>query len=358
MIEYGSPPALDELEISLFGPGFGEAIAVHLGEQTWMLVDSCIDPDAREPATLRYLDSIGVPREAVRVLVASHWHDDHVRGLSTLLRGCANAELQVASIFSDQEAQAFLATYGGSAAPLLARGTTELFEAIGQRKTVPFIKQRSIITELSLPSLGGRVLVTAFSPTHEACASTLARMAAYIPGSRAELPIVHAPDLSPNEEAVAIHIDWDGEAALLGSDLEATGPYGWKAVTSDRWCAGRTRATLYKAAHHGSKSGDHDKVWSTLLKPHPVTGVTPFNLGRHRLPTDADKKRMVARSSSAHITSLSTRRPDLSHEHVKRLSQICTNLAQANAGFGAVRFRKRSGQQDWQVEHFGSAYKL
>lgn len=46
MIDYGAPPAADEIEFSLFGPGYGEAVAVHLGDGTWLLIDSCIDPDS------------------------------------------------------------------------------------------------------------------------------------------------------------------------------------------------------------------------------------------------------------------------------------------------------------------------
>lgn len=356
--QYGSPPAVDELEVSLFGPGFGEAVAAHLGEQAWLLVDSCIDPESGRPATLEYLDSIGVPRKAVRVLVASHWHDDHVRGLADLLHACPNAELQVSSVFRDEEARAFLSTYSGEAAPLLARGTTELFKACRGRERLPFVSQRSNVIDLLLPSLSERVQVTALSPTPSACSATLARMAAYIPTVGDETAIEHAPELSPNEEAVALHIAWGKDAALLGSDVEGTSRYGWADVTADSWCKARTRAALYKVAHHGSKSGDHPTIWSVLLEPKPVAALTPFTLGRHRLPTNADKARLKAQSGSVHITSGASRKPDLSHEHIKRLNQICTGLARANAGFGAVRFRKRRGQPNWRVEYFGDASQL
>lgn len=81
MSDYGKPPAADEVEVTLFGPGFGEAIAVHLGEGSWMLVDSCIDPDSKGPASLTYLDRLNVNPANVKAIIASHWHDDHVRGI-------------------------------------------------------------------------------------------------------------------------------------------------------------------------------------------------------------------------------------------------------------------------------------
>ena len=50
----------DELEISIFGPGYGEAIALHLGFGKWVLVDSCLEPKSGKPAQLQYLESLGI----------------------------------------------------------------------------------------------------------------------------------------------------------------------------------------------------------------------------------------------------------------------------------------------------------
>ncbi|PXF57856.1 MAG: hypothetical protein C4B58_08625 [Deltaproteobacteria bacterium] len=36
-------PSPDELEISLFGPGRGECVVAHLGNNDWLVVDSCLD---------------------------------------------------------------------------------------------------------------------------------------------------------------------------------------------------------------------------------------------------------------------------------------------------------------------------
>jgi len=67
MIDYGVPPAADEIEVTLFGPGYGEAIAVHLGEGVWLLVDSCVDPDSKAPASGTYLEGFGVDPSQVRL---------------------------------------------------------------------------------------------------------------------------------------------------------------------------------------------------------------------------------------------------------------------------------------------------
>lgn len=80
------PPRPDQVEVTLLGPGFGESILVHIGDNHWIIIDSCIDSDTGSPAAITYLEGLGVdPGEAVKVIVATHWHDDHIGGISTLL---------------------------------------------------------------------------------------------------------------------------------------------------------------------------------------------------------------------------------------------------------------------------------
>ncbi|HAS16681.1 MAG: hypothetical protein A2035_06355 [Nitrospirae bacterium GWA2_42_11] len=77
------PPKSDQIEVTLIGPGYGETILIHLGNNKWVVVDSCIDSRTSEPAALSYLQSIGInPETSVVLIIATHWHDDHVRGSS------------------------------------------------------------------------------------------------------------------------------------------------------------------------------------------------------------------------------------------------------------------------------------
>ena len=58
-MENGLTPDDDCLEVSLFGPGYGECVVVHLGFGDWVVVDSCIEPDSRDPIALAYFSAIG-----------------------------------------------------------------------------------------------------------------------------------------------------------------------------------------------------------------------------------------------------------------------------------------------------------
>src|SRR5262249_14986688 len=59
-VEGSYGPAADELEVTVFGPGFGECIVAHLGHDRWIVIDSCIDSRSDKPAVLAYFEHIGV----------------------------------------------------------------------------------------------------------------------------------------------------------------------------------------------------------------------------------------------------------------------------------------------------------
>src|SRR4051812_22448018 len=91
------PPSPTELEVSLFGPGVGESIVIHLADDRWIVVDSCRDKDS-SCVPLTYLQSLGVALDAaVTDVVATHAHDDHIRGISQLLEAATGATLSVPS---------------------------------------------------------------------------------------------------------------------------------------------------------------------------------------------------------------------------------------------------------------------
>ena len=99
-------PAPDELEISCFGPGFGECIVVHVGEGKWVVVDSCVESGERDkrPVAERYLRALNVRLESdVILIVATHWHSDHICGLGRLVDLCSGAEFSCANALLQNE---------------------------------------------------------------------------------------------------------------------------------------------------------------------------------------------------------------------------------------------------------------
>lgn len=106
-------PAPDEVEISLFGPGYGECVLIHPGDGYWIVVDSCIDPISFKPAALEYFDTIGVDTSAdVKQIIATHWHDDHVRGLGNVFKACKSAKFVCSAAINNEEFSEIVMLYG------------------------------------------------------------------------------------------------------------------------------------------------------------------------------------------------------------------------------------------------------
>jgi glyoxylase-like metal-dependent hydrolase (beta-lactamase superfamily II) len=86
------PPDPSELELSVFGPGKGECLVVHLGSGEWMIVDSCLNEQGTKPIALEYLESLGVDAsKQVKLVLVTHWHDDHIRGVGDIVREASAA---------------------------------------------------------------------------------------------------------------------------------------------------------------------------------------------------------------------------------------------------------------------------
>ena len=308
------PPSANEIEVSILGPGFGECVLTHVGAGRWIIVDSCIDTATRTSAALSYLDELGAPTSAVELIVATHWHDDHVRGMSGLVEACNSAQFCCSAALQTKEFFALANLY--TRAPVsLPAGPTELrnaFSSISKRKgtamyrPIKWAQCDKPLWNATVP-LGDQSLslrITALSPSDEMMTRAIGEMArAFEAARKSELLTLMTPG-HPNHVSVALRLDIGDRRILLGSDLEETGDplIGWSAVLSSVGLP-QGKASAYKVAHHGSVSGHCDRVWSEMLEENPLSLLTPFRWGRHRLPAAADRRRILALTDRAFITS-------------------------------------------------------
>ena len=80
-----SQPNTDEVEITIFGPGFGESIVTHIPKVGWGIVDCC---EFRKFPTkivppLEYL--IYQKAERLAFLILTHPHEDHFNGMEKII---------------------------------------------------------------------------------------------------------------------------------------------------------------------------------------------------------------------------------------------------------------------------------
>lgn len=95
-----NPPKTQEIEIIVFGPGFGESILIHIGNNEWFIVDSCNKPKTNIPYPIWYLEQLKINVEhQVKKIFVTHYHDDHINGISKIVEKCKNAEFWTSSIF-------------------------------------------------------------------------------------------------------------------------------------------------------------------------------------------------------------------------------------------------------------------
>ncbi len=125
---YVQPPAESEIEISVFGPGFGESVVAHLGQKQWLVIDSCLNRDTGNPAALDYLNAIGVPHENVVLVVASHSDSDHIRGLAAILRHCTGASFVTSAAMSSEEFRTLLGNWRAARVLAIKGGLDEMNE--------------------------------------------------------------------------------------------------------------------------------------------------------------------------------------------------------------------------------------
>lgn len=365
------PPSPTEIEVSVFGPGFGESIALHLGEGIWAIVDSCIAPDSQEPTALEYLRQLQVDvAQAVRLVIATHWHDDHVRGLGAILRACPNARFFCSAAMQGQEImrliernarQLLLETTGVSE---FAQVVDELRrrQSVGQPRA--FFSPEFAIANLPLwPARAASVgfaEIRALSPSSAAMAVGQARISELAQERRAR----RLPALTPNHASVVLWVRVGGVEVLLGSDLEERSDpgLGWSAILQSPSCPSNT-ASAFKTAHHGSSNGEQPAIWTNLLAAGPVTVTTPFVHGRVNLPEVEVARRICERSSSAFLTAfpLSRRSPRRSPAVERTIRESVRWIRQVQHVQGHVRLRREAADPNlppWTTETFGAAVPL
>lgn len=354
---WAAPPAADEVEVSVFGPGVGESIAVHLGDGEWLVVDSCVEGRTDEHPTLRYLQSIGVELGTqIELVVATHAHDDHVAGIARIVEAASSADVVVPEAATTAEFFALLSLdeenelLGAlpSAYAEYRRMNDLLEERAKGRGSYPAyawaVADRLLWQRNTVSGVTRRV--TALSPSNEAVTRSKAWLGAQlVPGAVRKRT---TPD-DPNTFGVVLHVVVGDAVMLFGADL-MTGPgsrCGWNAIVTSATRPAE-RASLYKVAHHGSARSEHMGIWSELLASDPDAVVTPYRPSRLPRTTDVERIRKQARSAWTTATSTDPAAPARVRRAAAELAGVAVNVRELAAFSGQVRARRRIGDGSWR----------
>jgi len=363
-----SPPANNELELSLFGPGVGECLVVHLGNGDWMVVDSCRNKSTGNPIALDYLTEIGVDvARQVKVVLVTHWHDDHIKGVADLFKAAASATFVYPEALSSDQ---FLR--------LVASGTNRHF--IQQESGVS--EFGAVLSELSRrrkEGLAGRnhiraksntcvyrnnsasfpIEVHALSPSEKSCELALAAFAKSLPEVGESIGKVRPPN--PNEVSIVLLVVTPIVSYLLGGDLERAfdNERGWLAIL-DSEVRPKSRSDVFKVSHHGSTNGDDARIWTELLVETPYALITPYGRGSKPLPSAEDVERVKRRTDHAYCTQwpISSKRVRRDTAVEKGIRETALNWRTSQRTPGQIRLRHSATLTIAQISLGGGARKL
>lgn len=365
------PPKADEVEVSLFGPGIGECVIVHLARGEWIVVDSCIERRSNRPIALDYLDRLGVDvSKCVKLVVVSHWHDDHISGIANVLRVAESAKFVCSAALRSKEfVQAVVANKNAMMESPGIAEFADIFEILQERSSRK-VRAESIGPVWSVANQcllrrenangEGPTEIYSLSPSHSSLTLAFREIAQLLPqpGMPKRRPIA----LSPNKLAVVLWILVGQVRVLLGSDLEEspdpTG--GWTAIIqSDARPSGC--AKIFKVPHHGSENADKPQVWTEMLEPRPFALVSPFASGRRPLPSPSDIARLSGRTQNLYCTAnpngWSPPRRDNAVEKAAKEVTRCRRAIRGTMGHIRIRVRASELPPSIRPELFNGAYR-
>ena len=363
-------PNFDEVEISVFGKGYGECIVAHYGDGNWIIIDSFLSEDTKRPIALEYLRRIGVDaRTQVKFVIASHWHRDHIRGITECIDECESAAFVYSHALNRDEFRSLIAVY--KAKKLIDDvAVRELYDSL---EIVLARKARGVSRTFALASPDRRIVsktltsgllqeLITLSPSDVRCLQSLIEIGSTLEDVKRD--IICQPMKNENDLSIVTWLTLGSINVLLGADLEEPKPsdpdLGWNAIILSPGRPQNLQASAFKVGHHGSPNAEHPQIWSDLLANDRIAIVTAYNALNRARPRRADAERILNQTQTAFLTSV----PKLSRK-VKSSPAIdhLTSVIKRRRpiwSLGHVRLRGDANQNPtvWRVELDGAAGHL
>ena len=365
-------PDPNEIEITTIGVGRyeGESLVVHLGNNEWAIIDSCKADDGTI-LPLFYLKELGVTYDHVKVIVCTHWHTDHIKGLSVVVRECDQADFFYPAVGQ-----------GNNQLKLLIEGDKAQGRSSVWKEFIACYHNAGNRGDYAhhdkvLYDNGHGSQLLALSPSKKMLDIVFEKLIG-VDGNNRDVRQINESILEPNICSIAIVLNTPDTNVLLGGDLEAfrgkrkpilscvgtckqRWDRGWCNVIEKSKVLYDKSISLFKLPHHASKTGYCQTVWNNKTQENVTTVSTVFvNNKGIKLPQKNMLHTYYNLSSEMYLTSPGPSKRDKksgkSLLDQNRLPQIST-IAVFNEEKGFVCSRKKSGGF-WTTQILGTAIKV
>lgn len=358
-------PKETEVEVTLIGTGggYGESIVLKVSKDSWVIVDSCINPNTRQPLAIEYLNSIGVNLDNVILIICTHWHNDHIKGLSKALDLCKKAEFCFSFV---HDLQKFLLlceldyTKSQKGSISSTNEFSDCLEIINKRESFYTRAQKDLLL-LKENNLNVNFEIYSLSPSPKTISNFDSEISTLITefGSRNTAVI----NKTPNDKSVALLLKFGDYRVLLGADLEIgkDETEGWRHIIKHSKIIDENKADLYKIPHHGSENGYLKEIFDVLVNDDGVLKLTPYNSSG--LPTDSMLDVYTKHSKNLYLTStkLPSKKPKKRDNSIEKIiSRSVVSLVEIKFTHGIVvsRLDYTKENSSWDTKTYQSATKL
>jgi beta-lactamase superfamily II metal-dependent hydrolase len=358
----------NKAEVILLGTGgYGESILINLSNGKWIVVDSCTDINGN-CLPLKYLRDNNVDIEKnVTLIICTHWHDDHIRGLSNLLKYCTNANFAFA-IATDvvKFLQLIEFDYEKVEYNASASSTKEFHNCFkilyGRDKKPIYVSTDRLLYSEFVTTTNTQINLFSLSPSD----ATLHNFNFEISQLIDQYCITNRKIIyrGPNSKSVALLIEFGDSKIILGADLEVdyqNKDEGWLNVLDNSQSIKNKKAIIFKIPHHGSENGFDQRIWNELLMPNPVAKTTCYNKNMG-LPTVDMIHNYQKLTDKLYFTSSTTNlKPKARSKEIEKLIQkLGIRLTEVKYSYGIVKSSCSLSEypHNWIIECSGNAFKV
>lgn len=408
-------PQSDEIEVTLIGgtSGYGESILIHIGDGDWIVVDSCVNAQTGDCVPLTYLEELEVDvAEHLLYVICTHWHEDHIKGLSKIMEKCTSKTVFAISCSDDREKFVYELlqdyNYDGKSVKL-----QELTQSLKLAEANHIVVQRLKQNEFIFNRKG--VQAYALSPSEKVVKKfeeelataqknyqkvlkqllelktkdpntiedaqnlekdTIDSFKQLIKESIDEESIIEETEsllkykdtkkIEPNDRCVTIQVTFNNHHIILGADLEnhpsPNGMMGWMDVAASPSLNGVT-SSLFKIPHHGSETGYCEYFLKKFIKTDAVMKLTAWIRGDKVVPEKEMLLKYYNHSPNLYVSTTSMFKKGNNEEDVsirKQMDNTTDLIYEIKPQLGIIRSRinKNSFDDIWKTEYFGSAEKI